>query len=82
MEEDTGLYDGESASLKPCGRSKKPAWKEVMGCFENLTPVQVNSADQHLRVFDSTQKRWRQVCSSAANEFLASISCEEVGFVR
>ena len=51
-------------------------------CFENLTPVQVNSADQRLRVFDSTHKRWRQVCSSSANEFLASISCEEVGFVR
>ncbi|XP_061529887.1 serine protease hepsin [Phycodurus eques] len=43
--------------------------------------VQVNSADQHLRVFDSTQKRWRQVCSSSANELLAIVSCEEVGFV-
>uniref|UniRef100_A0A3Q3IMU0 Peptidase S1 domain-containing protein n=1 Tax=Monopterus albus TaxID=43700 RepID=A0A3Q3IMU0_MONAL len=42
------------------------------------TTFQVNSADQHLRVFDSTQKRWRQVCSSSANELLASISCEEV----
>uniref|UniRef100_A0A672ZX50 Hepsin n=1 Tax=Sphaeramia orbicularis TaxID=375764 RepID=A0A672ZX50_9TELE len=44
--------------------------------------VQVNSADQRLRVFDSAQKRWRQVCSSSANQMLASISCEEVGFVR
>lgn len=44
--------------------------------------VQVNSADQKLRVFDFAQKRWRQVCSSSANELLASISCEEVGFVR
>ncbi|XP_077455313.1 serine protease hepsin isoform X2 [Stigmatopora argus] len=43
--------------------------------------VHVNSADQHLRVFDSAQKRWRQVCSSSANELLARISCEEVGFV-
>uniref|UniRef100_A0A672ZWJ1 Hepsin n=1 Tax=Sphaeramia orbicularis TaxID=375764 RepID=A0A672ZWJ1_9TELE len=43
--------------------------------------VQVNSADQRLRVFDSAQKRWRQVCSSSANQMLASISCEEVGFV-
>ncbi|XP_019748571.1 serine protease hepsin isoform X1 [Hippocampus comes] len=43
--------------------------------------VQVNSADQHLRIFDSTQKRWRQVCSSSANELLARVSCEEVGFV-
>eukprot|EP00066_Takifugu_rubripes_P014425 XP_011603691.1 PREDICTED: serine protease hepsin-like [Takifugu rubripes] len=51
--------------------------EEGAGLYE----VQVNSADQHLRVFDSTHKRWRQVCSSSANEFLASISCEEVGFV-
>ncbi|KAG8010258.1 Serine protease hepsin [Nibea albiflora] len=43
--------------------------------------VQVNSADQRLRIFDATQRRWRQVCSSSANELLASISCEEVGFV-
>lgn len=48
----------------------------------SFSAVQVNSADQHLRVFDSAQKRWRQVCSSSANELLASISCEEVGFVR
>ncbi|KAF0045121.1 hypothetical protein F2P81_001650 [Scophthalmus maximus] len=46
-----------------------------------LYDVQVNSADQRLRVFDSAQRRWRQVCSSPANELLASISCEEVGFV-
>lgn len=44
--------------------------------------VQINSADQRLRVFDPAEKRWRQVCSSSANELLASISCEEVGFVR
>ncbi|XP_028326994.1 serine protease hepsin isoform X3 [Gouania willdenowi] len=43
--------------------------------------MMVNSADQHLRVFDSVQKRWRQVCSSSNNDLLASISCEEVGFV-
>lgn len=48
----------------------------------HIPSVQVNSADQHLRVFDPAQKRWRQVCSSSANELLASISCEEVGFVR
>ncbi|XP_028437384.1 serine protease hepsin isoform X3 [Perca flavescens] len=46
-----------------------------------LYDVQVNSADQRLRVFDSAQRRWRQVCSSSANELLASISCEEVGFI-
>lgn len=82
MEEDTGLYDGERASLKPGRPFKKLAWNEAIACSENLISVQVNSADQRLRVFDSTHKRWRQVCSSPANEFLASISCEEVGFVR
>ncbi|XP_074510887.1 serine protease hepsin isoform X2 [Sebastes fasciatus] len=46
-----------------------------------LYDVQVNSADQRLRVFDSAQRRWRQVCSSSADELLASISCEEVGFI-
>lgn len=51
-------------------------------CLRVASAVQVNSADQHLRVYDSAQKRWRQVCSSSANELLASISCEEVGFVR
>ncbi|XP_077384264.1 serine protease hepsin isoform X1 [Festucalex cinctus] len=51
--------------------------EEEMGYYD----VQVNSADQHLRVFDATQKRWRQVCSSSANELLASVICEEVGFV-
>lgn len=54
-------------------------WTKIL--MLSLT-VQVNSADQHLRVFDSAQRRWRQVCSSSANELLASISCEEVGFVR
>ena len=51
----------------------KPTW---------FPAVQVNSADQRLRVFDSTQRRWREVCSSSADELLAGISCEEVGFVR
>ncbi|KAG7277493.1 hypothetical protein CRUP_037364 [Coryphaenoides rupestris] len=46
-----------------------------------LYDVQVNSAEQHLLIFDSAHKRWRQVCSSSANELLASISCEEVGFI-
>lgn len=48
----------------------------------SFSAVQVNSADQHLRVFDPALRRWRQVCSSPANDLLASISCEEVGFVR
>lgn len=44
--------------------------------------VQVNAPDQRIRVYDSVEKRWRQICSSSANDLLASISCEEVGFVR
>ncbi|CAL8248408.1 unnamed protein product [Lota lota] len=60
-------------------------WAVVTYCTmeedTGLYEVQVNSADQHLQVFDSAQKRWRKVCSSSANELLASISCEEVGFV-
>ncbi|XP_034409093.1 serine protease hepsin isoform X2 [Cyclopterus lumpus] len=60
-------------------------WAVVTYCTMDedtgLYDVQVNSADQRLRVFDSTQRRWRQVCSSSADELLASISCEEVGFI-
>uniref|UniRef100_A0A4W4H152 Hepsin n=1 Tax=Electrophorus electricus TaxID=8005 RepID=A0A4W4H152_ELEEL len=47
-----------------------------------LYDVQVSVADQRLRVFDSVQRRWRHVCSSSANQLLAAISCEEMGFVR
>ncbi|KAF6716198.1 Serine protease hepsin [Oryzias melastigma] len=60
-------------------------WAVVTYCTTEeetgLYDVQVNSPDQRLRIFDSAQRRWRQVCSSSANELLASISCEEVGFV-
>ncbi|KAJ3598560.1 hypothetical protein NHX12_002069 [Muraenolepis orangiensis] len=60
-------------------------WAVVTYCTMDedtgLYDVQVNSPDQRLQVFDSAQKRWRQVCSSSANELLASISCEEVGFI-
>lgn len=51
--------------------------EEDVGVYD----VQVNSPDQRIRVFDSVEKRWRQICSSSANDLLASISCEEVGFV-
>uniref|UniRef100_A0A8C6SD62 Hepsin n=1 Tax=Neogobius melanostomus TaxID=47308 RepID=A0A8C6SD62_9GOBI len=50
-------------------------------CLCRFPPVQVNLPDQRIQVYDSTQKRWRQICSSSANELLASISCEEVGFI-
>uniref|UniRef100_A0AAY4AWG1 Serine protease hepsin n=1 Tax=Denticeps clupeoides TaxID=299321 RepID=A0AAY4AWG1_9TELE len=51
---------------------------EDIGLYE----VQMSSADRRLRVFDSTQSRWRHVCSSSADQLVASISCEEMGFVR
>ncbi|TWW53907.1 Transmembrane protease serine 3, partial [Takifugu flavidus] len=60
-------YDGQDMKTKK-GRKNK---KGLHGC---------NKAAR-ISLFDSTHKRWRQVCSSSANEFLASISCEEVGFV-
>lgn len=47
-----------------------------------LYDVQVSAADQRLRVFDSTHRRWRYVCSSNANPLIANITCEEMGFVR
>ncbi|XP_062321499.1 serine protease hepsin [Osmerus eperlanus] len=60
-------------------------WAVVTYCTREedtgLYDVQVNSMDQQLRVFDSAQHRWRPVCSSEANQLLASISCEEMGFV-
>uniref|UniRef100_A0A8C7C2G0 Hepsin n=1 Tax=Oncorhynchus kisutch TaxID=8019 RepID=A0A8C7C2G0_ONCKI len=49
-----------------------------------LYDVQVNSnpsSDLRLRVFDSAERRWRHLCSSEANQLLANISCEEMGFV-
>ncbi|XP_036394618.1 serine protease hepsin isoform X1 [Megalops cyprinoides] len=47
-----------------------------------LYEVQVKSANLLLSVFDHTLGRWRYVCSSSSNQILASISCEEMGFVR
>ncbi|XP_030638324.1 serine protease hepsin [Chanos chanos] len=47
-----------------------------------LYDVQVSVADRRLRVFDSAVHKWKHVCSSSANPLLASISCEEMGFVR
>ncbi|KAK6326566.1 serine protease hepsin-like [Coregonus clupeaformis] len=63
-------------------------WAVVTFCIREedtgLYDVQVNSnpsSDLRLRVFDSAQRRWRHVCSSEANQLLANISCEEMGFV-
>ncbi|XP_068591338.1 serine protease hepsin [Cebidichthys violaceus] len=76
---------GVCVTLMTLGAIGAAVWAVVTYCTYDedtgLYDVQVNSADQRLRVFDSAQKRWRQVCSSSANELLASISCEEVGFI-
>ncbi|XP_013875946.1 serine protease hepsin isoform X2 [Austrofundulus limnaeus] len=72
-------------TLMTLGAVGAAVWAVVSYCTmeedTGLYDVQVNSPDQRLRVFDSAQRRWRQVCSSPSNELLASISCEEVGFV-
>uniref|UniRef100_A0A3P8VTL0 Hepsin n=1 Tax=Cynoglossus semilaevis TaxID=244447 RepID=A0A3P8VTL0_CYNSE len=77
---------GVCVTLMMMGAVGAAVWAVVTYCTmeedTELYDVQVNFADQHLRVFDPAQKRWRQVCSSSANQLLASISCEEVGFVR
>ncbi|XP_047454178.1 serine protease hepsin [Mugil cephalus] len=77
---------GVCITLMTLGAIGAAVWAVVTYCTmeedTGLYDVQVNSADQRLRVFDSAQRRWLQVCSSPANELLASISCEEVGFIR
>ncbi|XP_037309866.1 serine protease hepsin isoform X2 [Pungitius pungitius] len=76
---------GVCATLMTLGAIGAAVWAVVTYCSMDedtgLYDVQINSADQRLRVFDPAEKRWRQVCSSSANELLASISCEEVGFI-
>ncbi|XP_034063569.1 serine protease hepsin isoform X2 [Gymnodraco acuticeps] len=76
---------GACMTLMTLGAVGAAVWAVVSYCTmeedSGLYDVQVTSLDQRLRVFDPAHKRWRQVCSSSANELLASISCEEVGFV-
>ncbi|KAM8869740.1 serine protease hepsin isoform 2-T2 [Spinachia spinachia] len=76
---------GVCVTLMTLGAIGAAVWAVVTYCSmeedTGLYDVQINSADQRLRVFDPAEKRWRLVCSSPANELLASISCEEVGFV-
>ncbi|XP_063798296.1 serine protease hepsin [Pseudophryne corroboree] len=48
----------------------------------NLYIVQVNSPDHRLTVYDEQEKLWRLVCSSVANGAVATLSCEEMGFIR
>ncbi|KAG9467112.1 hypothetical protein GDO78_015618 [Eleutherodactylus coqui] len=48
----------------------------------NLYAVQVNSPDNRLTVYDQQEQIWRLVCSSLANAEVATLSCEEMGFIR
>ncbi|XP_056142553.1 serine protease hepsin isoform X4 [Lampris incognitus] len=76
---------GVCVTLMTLGAIGAAVWAVVTYCTmeedTGLYDVQLNFADERFQVFDSTQRRWRQVCSSSANELLASISCEEMGFV-
>ncbi|XP_043852233.1 serine protease hepsin [Dromiciops gliroides] len=49
---------------------------------EVLYPVQVSPTDLRLTVFDGTEGTWRLLCSSRVNSRVASLSCEEMGFIR
>lgn len=49
---------------------------------QNLYIVQVNLPDHRLSVYDEKEKVWRLVCSSFSNPEVATLSCEEMGFIR
>ncbi|XP_018425949.1 PREDICTED: serine protease hepsin [Nanorana parkeri] len=61
-------------------------WAVVTYVLKNGTSsiyiVQVNSPDHRLTVYDDKDQTWRLVCSSAANAAVATLSCEEMGFIR
>ncbi|KAM4015507.1 serine protease hepsin isoform 2-T3 [Anomaloglossus baeobatrachus] len=48
----------------------------------NLYAVQVNSPDHRLTVYDDKEQIWRLVCSSLVNAAVATLSCEDMGFIR
>ncbi|XP_053307387.1 serine protease hepsin isoform X1 [Spea bombifrons] len=48
----------------------------------NLYIVQVNSPDQRISVYDEGERVWRLICSSSSNSQVATLSCEEMGFIR
>ncbi|XP_068097882.1 serine protease hepsin [Hyperolius riggenbachi] len=48
----------------------------------NIYIVQVNSPDHRLTVYDEKDQVWRLVCSSPTNAAVATLSCEEMGFIR
>nr|XP_060639799.1 serine protease hepsin isoform X2 [Anolis sagrei ordinatus] len=49
---------------------------------ESLYGVQVSPGDLRLTVYDENEGKWRLLCSSSHNAQVASLSCEEMGFVR
>ncbi|MEE6482010.1 hypothetical protein FKM82_013115 [Ascaphus truei] len=62
------------------------AWALVTYVLKNENPnlyiVQVNSPDLRLSVYDEGERIWRLVCSSPSNPEVATLSCEEMGFIR
>ncbi|KAG8433686.1 hypothetical protein GDO86_012150 [Hymenochirus boettgeri] len=48
----------------------------------NVYIVQINSPDHRLSVYDEKEKIWRLVCTSLSNPEVATLSCEEMGFIR
>ncbi|XP_069461021.1 serine protease hepsin isoform X2 [Ambystoma mexicanum] len=49
---------------------------------QGLYNVQVSSADSRLTVYDEAERKWRLVCSTGSNSLVATLSCEEMGFIR
>uniref|UniRef100_A0A8C5PVV9 Hepsin n=1 Tax=Leptobrachium leishanense TaxID=445787 RepID=A0A8C5PVV9_9ANUR len=62
------------------------AWVLVTFVLKNENPnlyiVQVNSPDNRISVYDEGARVWRLICSSSSNPHVASLSCEEMGFIR
>ncbi|CAH2318232.1 serine protease hepsin [Pelobates cultripes] len=62
------------------------AWVLVTYVLKNENPnlytVQVNSPDNRITVYDEGAKTWRLICASSSNSLVATLSCEEMGFIR
>nr|XP_056702371.1 serine protease hepsin [Euleptes europaea] len=61
-------------------------WAIVMSVFgsegESLYVVQVSLGDQRLTLYDESKGKWRLLCSSPADAQMATMGCEEMGFIR
>ncbi|XP_044278200.1 serine protease hepsin [Varanus komodoensis] len=49
---------------------------------ESLYVVQVSPGDLRLTMYDENEGKWRLICSSSSDAQVATLSCEEMGFVR